>query len=46
MLENKKRAKSFKDLTPDSISVRLRLSEKIKISLQYQIVMVAAAGIE
>jgi hypothetical protein len=43
---NKKRAKSFKELAPVPISVRWRLLEKIKITLEYQIVMVEAAGIE
>jgi hypothetical protein len=45
MLENKKRAKSFKDLALVSTVVRWRLLEKINISLQYKIDMVEAAGI-
>jgi len=46
MLENKKRAKSFKDLALVSACVQWRLSENIKILLKYQIDMVEAAGIE
>jgi hypothetical protein len=45
MLENKKRAKSFKNLTLVSACVRWRVSEKIKKQLLKQIIMVEAACI-
>ncbi|HEX9136968.1 MAG TPA: hypothetical protein VF905_08495 [Nitrospirota bacterium] len=46
MLEDKKRAKSFKDLALTSIPVQWRISDKLIFYIKYQLVMVEAAGIE